>query len=105
MRKMRNLKNHGLRGCHGWILAWRLTQTPYKLDTRFIALYESVLSAESVVSFISVLTKRRFFRSTARLGADPTTASVSIRHSRRCWEGGWRWQAVRRRDLFLQPTL
>src|SRR5206468_1201558 len=76
-----------------------------QLDTRFVTLYESVLSAESVVSFVSVLTRQRFFRSTARLGADPTTASVSIRHSRRCWEGGWLWQAVRRRDLFLQPTL
>ena len=34
------------------MLGWRLTQTTYKLDTRFIALYESVLSAESVVSLL-----------------------------------------------------
>jgi hypothetical protein len=54
MGKMRNLKNHGLRGRHGWILACRLTQTPFKLDMRFIALYESVLSAESVVSLTLV---------------------------------------------------
>ena len=59
--KCRNLKNHGLRGCHGWILACRLTQTTDKLDTRFIALYEAVLSAESVVSFVSVLTRRPAF--------------------------------------------
>src|SRR6266436_6689988 len=90
--KCRNLKNHGLpafagqlrragSGCHEWILACRLTQTPYKLDTRFIALYEPVLSAESVVSFVSVLTRRRFFRSADRRVGDPTTASVSVRHS------------------------
>src|SRR5437868_13976388 len=55
--KCRNLKNQGLHGCHGWILACRLTETPYKLHTRFIALYESKVSTESVVCFVSVLTK------------------------------------------------
>jgi hypothetical protein len=72
--KCRNLKNHGLRGCHGWILACRLTETPYKLHTRFIALYESTLSTESVVCFVSVLTKRRLFE--ARLAAQRMRADL-----------------------------
>src|SRR6266496_4139326 len=59
--KCRNLKNHGLRGCHGWILACRLTQTPYKWmlgstrrvrQPQHVYLSISVLSAQSVVNFI-----------------------------------------------------
>jgi len=41
-----------------------------QLDTRFVAIYEFVLSAESVVSFVSVLTRRRFFRNVDRGAAD-----------------------------------
>jgi hypothetical protein len=48
-----------LRGWHGSILAYRLTRTPYKLHMRFIALYEPVLSAEFVVSFVSTRRGRR----------------------------------------------
>lgn len=29
--KCGNPKNHGLRGYHGWMLGWRLTQTPYNM--------------------------------------------------------------------------
>ena len=48
-----------------------------QLDTRFVTLYESVLSAESVVCFVSVLTKRRLFE--ARLAAQRMRTDLQSR--------------------------
>ena len=35
--KFGKLGHHELRGFYGWILGWRLTQAPYKLDERVLA--------------------------------------------------------------------
>jgi len=39
----REFLDRRLLGCNGSILGWRLTQTPYKLNSRITAPYQSLL--------------------------------------------------------------
>jgi hypothetical protein len=105
-------------GWNGWILGWRLTQTPYNwtrdsarpgccaLPIRVIRVIRGDSQGKTNKRAACVTSgrgRRRFFRSTDRRAVDPTTAEASNRHSLGGSGGERRRQALGKRDLCHQP--